>query len=531
MNLIKNNLQTIAFFFIVVFLYSLDLGNVNGLRQGTEGFYLLISKNMSETYDLLTPYIYGERHWSKPPLHFWLPLPFSLFLDSFLLAARVSVLYFSIAMTLFITTLLPKNYIHSKLTFFLFLFSTVGFLKYTRIYMMEMPLLLLSTVGALGFYQISKFQSHYKTFTLFVFLMASSMLIKGPVSFVMVFSGALLYSIVKGWSFFKSIFMRSFGYFTLSLLVGSIWFFISYYNYGEEFFNYFFLRENAGKFSAQPYPLRRVFQGLIIFSLPWSLLFFFPKKLFSFIKESLNDDFFKFCLCNFFAFFVLWLIPNQRSHHYAMPSLIFFLLILYPFFHKFFSEISTKLLKSYHFLFLFLITLVTFLSAYVFGFTFLYENFWSFLFIIFSVVLYFVFYKKQTKNIMLLKNILLISIVWCVLIPIFYLPIVPGSTIDLLQDKKIGVNYRKPFFIEEQINKEVTILNDNNTMQFLDGTNLIILPYFKLNIIKGARSVRVVSRWKIWKRGLKVSDIYKSVSLNRQEDLYTAMVLVELKQD
>ena len=87
---------TLSLFTIIpILLYFFDLGNVNALRQGTEGFYLLITQEMFEAKSFLTPLIYGAPHWSKPPLQFWLPQPlYWLTSGDYLAMGRLSILLF-----------------------------------------------------------------------------------------------------------------------------------------------------------------------------------------------------------------------------------------------------------------------------------------------------------------------------------------------------------------------------------------------------------------------------------------------------
>ncbi|MBH47976.1 MAG: hypothetical protein CME71_07365 [Halobacteriovorax sp.] len=78
-------------------LMAWDIGNLDAIRQGTEGFYLQISKEMNATGSFLTPLFRGEPHWSKPPLHFWLPFPlYATGAFDLTTAARLSILFLSI---------------------------------------------------------------------------------------------------------------------------------------------------------------------------------------------------------------------------------------------------------------------------------------------------------------------------------------------------------------------------------------------------------------------------------------------------
>ena len=71
--MIQNNKKYISLVLVLlIFIFLLgQLGNLNAIRQGTEGFYLQISNEMYASKNYLTPTYFGENHWSKPPLQFW----------------------------------------------------------------------------------------------------------------------------------------------------------------------------------------------------------------------------------------------------------------------------------------------------------------------------------------------------------------------------------------------------------------------------------------------------------------------------
>src|SRR5690606_32813629 len=87
----------LAVFALAFFLMAWDIGNLDAIRQGTEGFYLQISKEMAQANSWLTPLYRGQAHWSKPPLHFWMPFPlYTIGLFETTTAARLTILVFSL---------------------------------------------------------------------------------------------------------------------------------------------------------------------------------------------------------------------------------------------------------------------------------------------------------------------------------------------------------------------------------------------------------------------------------------------------
>ena len=134
----------------ILFFYSWDLGNLDGIRQGTEGFYLQISKEMYNSSSFLTPLYRGANHWSKPPLHFWNAMPFyKLFGGASIFAARFSVAILSVWGLFLLSNFFYRQKNIKKYYSVFFFASTLGFFKYSRIYMMEIPLTLFTVLASL----------------------------------------------------------------------------------------------------------------------------------------------------------------------------------------------------------------------------------------------------------------------------------------------------------------------------------------------------------------------------------------------
>ena len=181
----------------IIFLYFFDLGNLDAIRQGTEGFYMQISKEMFLSGDYITPTYLGNTHWSKPPLHFWVAQPFFYFFDpNFLLGGRFSIACLSMIFIYLISSWSKRNLnIDQYLCASVFL-ASIGILKYARIYMMEIPLVLFTTLGTLYFYDY--LSTNKKRFLIFSsILLGLSFLVKGPISLAMSLPAIALFTIIK----------------------------------------------------------------------------------------------------------------------------------------------------------------------------------------------------------------------------------------------------------------------------------------------------------------------------------------------
>ncbi|MEI8348297.1 MAG: glycosyltransferase family 39 protein, partial [Pseudomonadota bacterium] len=188
------------FIFLVLLLllvgHLFDLSNPNALRQGTEGFYLKISQEMFEQKSFITPLHMGEPHWSKPPLLFWLAMPLYFIFGVKLWAARLSVLIFSILGTWLIARWLRDRFTIPATLGIIFLASSFGFFKYFRIYMMEMPLAILSCLSIFYFYDYWA-DNRKKDLVLASLFLGLSILVKGPVSLAMASVSAFVFVLTQ----------------------------------------------------------------------------------------------------------------------------------------------------------------------------------------------------------------------------------------------------------------------------------------------------------------------------------------------
>lgn len=518
-----NNKTAYIFFTFLILILFFDLGNLDGLRQGTEGFYLLISQEMFEASEFLTPRIYGEIHWSKPPLQFYYPMPlFAVFGGSYLLSARISILIFSLFTCFLISQWYEENLKRNWHECFAFLLLGFYFLKYSRIFMMEASLCFLTTLGLLKAYSFLKANNQKGLISSSLYA-GASVLIKGPVSLAMIYPPLFIYSFLMKKSFKKLTL-----FYVLSFLIGSIWFLISYNRYGQEFFHYFFIRENLGKFNAKNYPITSVIQGLLIYSLP-TILFLIP-----IIKEKktkiFKNEFSIFAAISFCFFYFLWFLPKQKSHHYAVPAIpILSIFISFHFFElrdsikrKVFSiaNIVGSVFIAFSILtigiiYFFRDSLAIDENSHYFAGCFFLLGFWT--------------YSKRIKlfSFSILRLIIPQVLLWVFILPLGVLPAVPGRVIDEVQSRQysVFVSYRKPFFIKEAMQREINFLPldglksdeiKNGDVVFMSEKDFIASPQ--------RQEFKTLFRWKVWKRGSRANailDAIKNRDLGSLQEYYT----------
>ena len=541
-----NTKKTYFFIFsilLTLFFYTYDLSNLDGLRQGTEGFYLQVSKEMEQKSSLLTPYYRGERHWSKPPLHFIFPLVFSKTGQfTHIHSARLSIALLTIILLLITSHWVKRHFEVSMHTSFLFLACTVGMFKYARIFMMEIPLSLLTFVSILFSYDYYKFKKSIYL-ALAVLFASCAILIKGPVSIIItIFALGLfiLYLIFTE----KSLPIKStFKFVFWSLFFGSIWFVLSYIRYGHEFFDYFFLREIVGKFTAKSYPIRHVIQGLIIFTLPWSL--FLPYSYLS-IKDYLtkknyhsNKKLVVFLIINALSFLVIWCIPSQRSHHYAMPAVPFFLVLILITLVKSFSgnrehdkrfgifKVGNILLFSGAML----VTVVLSVACYYIDVILPHKDFFYEMLLLVTLVLLSAITFLRSRNITFksLSAQIFIGIVWVILAPNFIPAFIPNTAKNIMMDKNVIASVRKPYFVEEAIGQSITLQHASEMKKTFENDAIYLLRYEDFINNNFQNDAKILHEWDIWRRRTTAKQIFNALKIRDISSLRQKYVLFQKK--
>ena len=329
-------------------------------------------------------------------------------------------------------------------------------------------------------------------------------------------------------------------YVILTLALSSVWFLISYTTQGEEFFNYFFIRENLGKFASQNYPVTSIIIGLFVFSLPHSLNFFNLngiKKVYSAStkKSPFHDDLFVFLFFHFVVFFFLWFLPKQKSHHYAIPSLFFFQSLILYLFNKTktgFSNTTHKVYLLFNFAGLVFICFLTILTFIFFSKKLIFLNLLLLIIVPILILIGSIFsYKGPNKYLAsIFTSFLIISSLWCITAPIYFLPVIPNKVKVKIKRGPLAVIYRKPFFIEESIKRKFKVLDPSALNSYLKSQKgqIILRKEIYNNYAHDKKQLTIIESWDVWKRGNRLSKIIEAIKDNDLESLQEKMLLAEL---
>ena len=503
-------MRKIAIFLVISLSYYLyDIGNIDGVRQGTEALYVQIAKEMSESNNYLTPLYRGEPHWSKPPLQFWLG---SLFLKAYgafsLGVARSSMASVSFFSVLVLGFLLRKISKISLIETVILMLGCFGTLKFSRTFMMEVPLMFFPTLSLIFFYKCIKEQDN-KSLGFSIVLGALSVLVKGQISIVMALISFGFYNLINlffgGYLFnnFRAILKYSIGV----TLLSSLWFLLCYLEYGTEFFNYFFIRENIGKFNQVDMPASRIIEGLIMFTFPW--LFLLPAFLKSIKNIKHLSDFQIFCLSCFLGHYLIWFFPKQKSHHYAIPSLIFFIIFCFDYYKT--TGVNKNIIRAFSFLGNSLLLILGSVCLYFSKDT---VGFLSGLVGVSSIVISLYYLAKFNFKNYLVTTCISFFTVWCVCLPVFFIPLIPNNVVILIKknpQSTVLLNDRRSFFFEQYLGRRVKVITAPEVLREIQSDNWVISSKYRLFNEKVPEKF-IFKNWKKWKRKVRLNDFSKAIT-------------------
>ncbi|HWR31691.1 MAG TPA: glycosyltransferase family 39 protein [Negativicutes bacterium] len=239
-----------------------------------EWLYMKIAEEMFDRGEYWIPLWLGEPAYYKPPMAYWMMMVFFPFGGDRLLLARLSIALTSMG-TLVCLYLLAKSLYRSSesgLRAGLFAVTSLGFLAFGKIGMLEMPMAFFMTAAMLCFAHAWMDRSSVWA-GFFLAITGGSALTKGPITVLALGLTAFLLLLFYGrW---RPFFSRPafFGSIAGLFFIG-LWPLALYFK-GEfpRWFAFFIIGENFGKFAdAVQYPIGPFLSYLPQWCLPWTFL-------------------------------------------------------------------------------------------------------------------------------------------------------------------------------------------------------------------------------------------------------------------
>lgn len=288
--------------------------NAMPLIDPDEPVYGQTAREMLEAGDWLSPRIYGEFWYDKPPLFYWLEMmsyslggisSFTSRLPSALLGmATVGFLYHE-----------GKEMFNKDIAFFSasILVTMLGFLYIGKAAITDMTLVFTLTVAMVSFYR----QKYYRAYI----FCGLALLAKGPVGYAFPALIMLLYIILcRHWHLLRE--MKIPQGIVLAFAVGLPWYFLMYQAHGDAFLDTFIGYHNITRFAAPEHPGRNsiflyipIFLGAI---LPWTPAIF-PALYRLKKKRDPFKDALLFCLIWAAFIFVFFSLSKTQLVTYIAP--------------------------------------------------------------------------------------------------------------------------------------------------------------------------------------------------------------------
>lgn len=307
--------------FLVFFcfcIYIAGIGNSSILTQGDESDYIRSSQEMFENGDFLSPTLRGELRFTKPPMLYWMVIGSYKILDVSFFSSRLPTVICAVLTILFVfrmgLLLFDKE---SALISALLTATCFGMVKFSKIVLMESPLIL---TFLLAFYYFVRFYKEEKGYFLVISFgfLGLSALLKSPVYSVIGAGAMILFLITEGKQ--NRLYNR---YILIGGLLAAIialpWYVAMITLHGPLFTD-FYLDEHVNKFAPMPHFILRVWMGLLLYMLPWAVYVLYATVM-VFYRGLFRTWNFKLLLIVMGLFLLVFMIPNQKGLYYSIPLL------------------------------------------------------------------------------------------------------------------------------------------------------------------------------------------------------------------
>ncbi len=285
-----------------------------------EWLYIGTAYEMFTRGELWITYWLGEPAYYKPPMAYWMMMPFFLFGQDPILQGRLAIGLMSL-LTVLLTWWIGKKLYGERQGLLAGLLSatSLGFLTYGRVGMLDMPFTLWLTLAVACLIQAWQKKSG-RWAGLFWAVAGASVLVKGPVSaailFLLCFCVALFH---RGWRFLFFSPGAWLGMFAATLFTVAWPVALYFKGQFENWYQFFIITENLGKFGdPSVYPAGQFLAYALQWQLPWTLLLLAALVALPFHRRVLTFPF-MLPLLWAAAIMLIYLIPRVRLPWYLLP--------------------------------------------------------------------------------------------------------------------------------------------------------------------------------------------------------------------
>ena len=285
-----------------------------------EWLYIGTAYEMFARGELWITYWLGEPAYYKPPLAYWMMMPFFLFGSDPIVQGRLAIGLMSLLTVVLTWWIGKKLYGEAQgLLAGLFSASSLGFLTYGRVGMLDMPFTLWLTLSVACLVQAWQNKSA-RWAGVFWAVAGASVLVKGPVSAVILFLlGCCVAVFFRGWRFL--FFSPAAWLGMLVALLCTVAWPVALYFKGQfdNWYQFFIVTENLGKFGdPSVYPAGAFLASALQWQLPWTLLLLVALAALP-LQGRLARFPYALPLLWAVAIMLVYLIPRVRLPWYLLP--------------------------------------------------------------------------------------------------------------------------------------------------------------------------------------------------------------------
>jgi 4-amino-4-deoxy-L-arabinose transferase-like glycosyltransferase len=303
-----------------------NLANPMGLHQNDEDHYLGVSRIMYDSGDYVVPVWDNRPTFMKPPLLYWMMCLSMRLLGPTVLAGRLPVALLAL-LTVLATSglarrLLPERDVSQPVLAGLMTVTTVGFLQYGRVAMMDIPLTLCMVCGSWATLAMGR-GSASAVYGLAVAI-AASVLLKGPAAGLVLGIGVVAWLTVgrRGDALARALpRLHLVGGLGLLVVLIAAWpLALQQRGLLEPFYRQFIVGENFGKFEGARNPIGGMLAGFLTLALPWT--FVLLAAALAWTRSSRRfEPYAVLPLCFFAANLLVYALPAIKWAQYLLPAL------------------------------------------------------------------------------------------------------------------------------------------------------------------------------------------------------------------
>lgn len=314
-----------------------DLGQPLGLHQNDEDFYFGVAREMAARGDYGVPTWEGRLAFEKPPLLYWLMMPFMALCGPDLLAARLPVALCALLAVL-ATVGLGRRLFGSDagLAAGWVVLTSFGFLQYGRVGMMDVPLTLLVVLFAWGAWEfrMGRASGAYGAGV----AAALATMLKGPVGAIIPAVAVVLMAGASRWiprgeeAEAPDLPARAGAHVVGAMLVAgalvvawpaALW----ARGLGPTWVAHFIVGENLGKFEGARTSVAYMLKGFLVLLAPWTLLLV-GGAVASCRRLSLSRPSTQLAWAFAIATLFVYSLPRVKWAQYLLPALPFVAMLL-----------------------------------------------------------------------------------------------------------------------------------------------------------------------------------------------------------